>query len=321
MMERFDRILVCIDQVERDANILKYASALGQTLDPREIHLLHVSVPPRIPVIASDDGMPLVADLGQGPTPAYDREQIMETLVAASNRYLGDFPEEIRYVEAREGFPLNEILQFASVNAIDLIIIGRNYGDRIERGDKALLARRVTRRSTCSVLTLSESYEAKFDRIVVPCRDSECSANALTAACQIASTHGGEVDALNVFYLYPTSYQAGISMADHEMMLEKHAKRECDSLLERIDPGGVMVAKVCLPDPALAPVMIILSWCKESNCDLIVIGARGRTGAAGILLGTVTEQLIRVSPAPVLAVKKKGECIGVVRALQALIKL
>jgi nucleotide-binding universal stress UspA family protein len=53
---------------------------------------------------------------------------------------------------------------------------------------------------------------------------------------------------------------------------------------------------------------------------LIVIGARGRTGAAGILLGTVTEQLIRVSPVPVLAIKNKGECIGVLRALQQLME-
>ena len=47
----------------------------------------------------------------------------------------------------------------------------------------------------------------------------------------------------------------------------------------------------------------------------VVIGARGRTGAAGVLLGTVTEHLILKSPSPVLAVKKKGECIGVLRAL------
>ena len=46
-----------------------------------------------------------------------------------------------------------------------------------------------------------------------------------------------------------------------------------------------------------------------------MIGARGRTGTAGVLLGTVTEQLIRKSPSPVLAVKKKGECLGVLRAL------
>lgn len=46
-----------------------------------------------------------------------------------------------------------------------------------------------------------------------------------------------------------------------------------------------------------------------------MIGSRGRTGAAGVLLGRVTEQLIRKSTVPVLAAKKKGECIGVLRAL------
>jgi nucleotide-binding universal stress UspA family protein len=77
---------------------------------------------------------------------------------------------------------------------------------------------------------------------------------------------------------------------------------------------------MCLPDHRLDPVKVILERCKKTSCDLIVIGARGRTGAAGILLGTVTEQLIRVSPVPVLAIKKKGECIGVLRALQQLME-
>ncbi len=60
---------------------------------------------------------------------------------------------------------------------------------------------------------------------------------------------------------------------------------------------------------------IILSILGDGRGKAVVIGARGRTGAAGVLLGTVTEQLIRQSPAPVLAVKKKGECIGLLRAL------
>lgn len=40
--------------------------------------------------------------------------------------------------------------------------------------------------------------------------------------------------------------------------------------------------------------------------------------AAGILLGKVTERLIRQSAVPLLAVKKKGECIGVLEALLTL---
>jgi nucleotide-binding universal stress UspA family protein len=51
---------------------------------------------------------------------------------------------------------------------------------------------------------------------------------------------------------------------------------------------------------------------------LIAIGSRGRTGTAGVLLGKVTEELIAQSRLPVLAVKRKGEQIGILQALLSL---
>ncbi len=74
----------------------------------------------------------------------------------------------------------------------------------------------------------------------------------------------------------------------------------------------------CAPDLHDKPVPIILEAIDRLAADAVVIGARGRTGAAGVLLGKVTEQLIRESPVPVLAVKKKGECLGILRALLTL---
>ena len=73
-----------------------------------------------------------------------------------------------------------------------------------------------------------------------------------------------------------------------------------------------------MPDLHGNPVSVILDALAPVAADLVVIGARGRTGAAGVMLGTVTEQLIRESPVPVLAVKKKGECLGILRALLTL---
>jgi nucleotide-binding universal stress UspA family protein len=319
-MMRYERILVCIDQVDRDARILEYARGLARLSDPKAITLLHVSVPTHIPVYTPTDSLPVFTDIGYAEPSAEESQSILEEMHKIDEAYFGEFDTSTRHCEKVSGFPLTEILQFANQKDIDLIIVGRNYGERFERGDKALLARRIARRSTCSVLTLSENFEPKCNKIIVPCRDSECSANALSAACEISTTSGGEVEALNVFYVYPVSYQTGISMSDHQAVLQKHAQDECQRLMQRADTGGAKVSAICLPDLRLDPVKVILKRCKETSCDLIVIGARGRTGAAGILLGTVTEQLIRVSPVPVLAIKKKGECIGVLRALQQLME-
>ncbi|MCP4197646.1 MAG: universal stress protein [Proteobacteria bacterium] len=317
---RSERILVCIDQVERDARILEYARSLARLSDPKAIYLLHVSAPTHIPVYAPTDSLPVFTDIGYSEPSEQENNSILEEIHKMDDAYLGEFDVSVRHCKKVSGFPLTEILQFAKLNDIDLIIVGRNHGELFERGDKALLARRIVRRATCSVMTLSENFQPECNKIVVPCRDSECSANALSAACEIAAASGGEVEALNVFYVYPVSYQTGISTSDHQDVLQKHAEEECGRLIARAETGGAKVSAACFPDLRLDPVRVILERCKETACDLIVIGARGRTGAAGILLGTVTEQLIRVSPVPVLAIKKKGELIGVLRALQQLME-
>ncbi len=101
----------------------------------------------------------------------------------------------------------------------------------------------------------------------------------------------------------------------HQALLEAAGIRECDRLIRRTDTHGVNVECRCTPDLHGKPVPIILAELGSGEDRALVIGARGRSGAAGVLLGTVTEQLMRKSPSPVLAVKKKGECLGVLRAL------
>jgi len=64
-----------------------------------------------------------------------------------------------------------------------------------------------------------------------------------------------------------------------------------------------------------SPSKAILEAAKNLNVNLIVIGARGRSRAAAILLGRVTEKLIWNASIPVLAVKKKGTGMSLLQAL------
>lgn len=47
----------------------------------------------------------------------------------------------------------------------------------------------------------------------------------------------------------------------------------------------------------------LVKYAQENEIDLIVIATHGRTGLAHILMGSVAEKVVRLSPVPVLAVK------------------
>jgi nucleotide-binding universal stress UspA family protein len=50
----------------------------------------------------------------------------------------------------------------------------------------------------------------------------------------------------------------------------------------------------------------IITCAKEFNADIIVIGTHSRTGLDRLLMGSVSEHVVRHSPVPVLVVPLKG---------------
>jgi nucleotide-binding universal stress UspA family protein len=48
----------------------------------------------------------------------------------------------------------------------------------------------------------------------------------------------------------------------------------------------------------------IIRYVGDRNIDLIVMGTHGRSGVAHVLMGSVTEAVIRQSPCPVLVVRR-----------------
>jgi nucleotide-binding universal stress UspA family protein len=290
-MKRFRNILACIEDSEQDKHLLDHIGPISRAAETQQIHLLHV---------ASEETESAL-------TP--------ESLLSLASEHIRGHGGETITAEVVTGAPLLEILRYAMENEIDLIVMGRQAGGEDDVKHEALMPKRVTRKATCSVLVLPADTQLKADHILVPVRDSECSANALDTACGIAAVAEARVCCLNVFKVSAGYERVGTTLEEHTELLRQGAEKDCQRLLNRIDTKGVRINVVCIPDLYDQPVPIILEEYQKQGADLLVIGARGRSGAAGVLLGKVTEQLILRSAIPVLAVKKKGECIGILRAL------
>jgi len=51
------------------------------------------------------------------------------------------------------------------------------------------------------------------------------------------------------------------------------------------------------------PGEVICEYAKEGNFDLIIVGNRGQSGVAKLLLGSISSEVVRSAPCPVLVVR------------------
>lgn len=316
-MSRYDHIMVCLDDFDRDDQMLAYLRKIVPVFRSRSVHLVYVnekhwrmlSSPGytaefrmRVPAFSTDEI-------------ERERREDLVRLEKLGRQYLGDISGCDLSCQVLNGPPLVEILTIAGDLDADLIVVGRAFGEHSKKGAKAILARRIARRSTCSVLTLPENGGNELKRILVPCRDSACSLRALETAVEISRETHAFVEALNVYSVFAGHGTMASNYRVPDSKFRMEAEEECRRLIELIDTQGVELAAVCVEDRGFEPVSLILSRRAHFDADLVVIGARGRTGAAGVFLGSVTQQLMKTSPVPILAVKQKGECIGLFKAL------
>ena len=146
----------------------------------------------------------------------------------------------------------------------------------------------------------------QIQRILVPVDYSSCSRAALRLAAALAQRFQASLDVVHVWDR--PSYVSDVVMTRTEpisgksliRMIQENAQRDLDEFLSTADlPTGTVIAgRLLSGDPASALVQEL----KPEKCDLVVIGTHGRTGLAHVLLGSVAEKLLRLSPVPVLTV-------------------
>lgn len=142
-----------------------------------------------------------------------------------------------------------------------------------------------------------------FKRILVPIDYSEPSRRALQLALSLDAD--AQVDAIHVWdrpsfvsdemFVHKDGQRHSLSELIHE-----NAEREMADFLATVTaPPGRQFSHRLL---AGEPVSVILAEAAKPGYDVLVIGTHGRTGMTRLLLGSVTEKLIRLSPIPVLSV-------------------
>jgi nucleotide-binding universal stress UspA family protein len=141
--------------------------------------------------------------------------------------------------------------------------------------------------------------------ILVPTDFSEDAESALAQASDLAQRFGAKLCLLHVYTLTPYAvapWNGGFG-AEFVIEIRKGAEKAIEEVRQRAARGGLKVEALVEEGSASSAIVDVA---RRLPADLIVMGTRGRTGLAHVLLGSVAERTIRTAPCPVLTVKRAG---------------
>ena len=142
-----------------------------------------------------------------------------------------------------------------------------------------------------------------MDRIVVGVDHSEGSRRALQWAVDEARRRGAQIEAVHAWHFpyVPTGPFAPASLPGDDL-LEADARRVLDASIADVDTTGLAapIEGTLVCDGA---AHALLHAAKDA--DLLVVGSRGRGGFAGLLLGSVSQEISHHATCPVVIVPVK----------------
>jgi nucleotide-binding universal stress UspA family protein len=140
----------------------------------------------------------------------------------------------------------------------------------------------------------------QFKKILCPVDFFKPSSRAFDYALRIAANYDAKVHALHVVAPVISSvYGAPFGVEDLTADLEKESKRLLQKYKDRAAKANIqLTTEVRLGDIDLG----ILHSVEAQKADLVVMGTHGRRGFERLILGSVTERMIRHCPVPLLTI-------------------
>ena len=147
-------------------------------------------------------------------------------------------------------------------------------------------------------------------RIMVPLDYSENSKVALAYGVELALGFGASLDIVHVWdrptYLTDAVMvqRPGEAHKPIGELIRENAQHDMAEFLSQVSLPATLssTSRLIAGEPASA----LIAELKKGEHDLVVLSTHGRTGLAHLLLGSIAEKLVRLSPVPVLTVPVRG---------------
>lgn len=272
---------------------LELAQRAGAT-----VHLLFVEV--------------LYADAYAPAVHAASNEVLIQRLRKGIKEETPGDPVQMKAVVRRDIAAAPAIVTYAEEEDVDLIVMGTHGRRGLRRLLLGSAAEEVVRTAPCPVIITHckekpPAGEAEAPSLLVPIDFSKHSRIALRHAKALAELYHARLDLLHIIeeQLHPAFYNTGVfSVYDMVPNIEERAREELETFYKETE-GPDIAARfhVCHGHAAHE----IVTFARKQRPLLIVMATHGLRGMEHLLLGSVAEKVVRLSPTPVFTIKAFGK--------------
>ncbi|HYL25650.1 MAG TPA: universal stress protein [Burkholderiales bacterium] len=143
-----------------------------------------------------------------------------------------------------------------------------------------------------------------FKHILIPTDGSPVAAKAIKAGVALAKEMGASVTGYYAIQPAPTHIYAEGYLGDRRLVeeLERRSREVARRFLDEISNAAKAAGVPCdtLVDKVDLPYKGIIQAAEQKNCDVVFMASHGHRGLTGLLIGSVTQQVLTHSKIPVL---------------------
>lgn len=298
------KVLCAVDGSEFSHRAVEaLASLVGLGLD--EVVLLHVVETGLLPSARAGKAR-VKASLA-----AVDREaekllqRMAATAVAALSQSATAPRTAVRTVLAH-GPVAETIVRQAGRRLVDLVMVGSQGLSDIRSFLLGSVSRKVVSLAACPVLVVKRRLP-QIARVVLAVDGSKHAKTAADFLRRRLLPESAHLVALSVVPPVVTDLAARVlSQSQMEALtkpLEERASRIVTAFREAfIKEGGAVTTEVL----AGSPSQVIVDYARQTRADLVAVGSRGLTGTDRLLLGSVSEGILKYAPCSVLIVRGRA---------------
>ncbi|OEK02833.1 hypothetical protein BFP97_15460 [Roseivirga sp. 4D4] len=302
-LSKFRRMLVALDLSDMDVFVVKYASMIAKVFGIDAVYFLHVTTSLELPEEIQEKYGNVIAPV--------DETLMKEMEVVINDHFVAPEGCDIN-VNVLAGTVTDEVLKFAKVKVVDLMLLGRK---EVLTGS-GLNSRKIAKGTASSIIFVPEEPKNRLEKVLVSIDYSEHSQMAFEIGIDIQKKSGAKLLSNNV-YRVPVGYaKSGKSYEEFADIMLENTRAECERFFKKINLEGVEYDHTYALDDDPHPADKIYKTGAELDVDMIILGSKGRSSGAAFLIGSVAEKLLMEDrDIPLFLVKKGKENMSFLEAL------